>query len=88
LLREAIASEDAEVVRREAHKIHGGAANLTAMPLAAAAERLELLGESGDLAEAPEALDKFEERFQELKRFVSGGDTCNHKSETRAKGSL
>ena len=85
-LREAIARQDAEVVRREAHKIRGAAASLTAMPLAAAAERLESLGETSELSRAGEALDVFEEEFQRLRRFVSGSDTDNHKSETLEKG--
>jgi HPt (histidine-containing phosphotransfer) domain-containing protein len=71
LLREALAAEDCEALRREAHKIRGGAANLTAAPLAAAAERLESLAELGDCREAAGAVTAIETGFQELKRFAA-----------------
>jgi len=71
LLREALAAEDCETLRREAHKIRGGAANLTAMPLAAAAERLESLAELGDCRDAAGAVAAIESGFRELKRFTA-----------------
>jgi len=71
LLRESLAAEDGETLRREAHKIRGGAAQLAAMPLAAAAERLETLAELGDLRVAAGAVAEIESGFQELKRLAA-----------------
>jgi HPt (histidine-containing phosphotransfer) domain-containing protein len=65
-LREAVRNGDTETLRREAHKIKGGAANLTAYPLAAAARELEELAKTGRVAEAQTSLDQLEYRFDEL----------------------
>ena len=70
LLKEALEKQDSETLRKEAHKIRGGAGNLTAMQLAMAAERLEKLAQSGKLDEAAEQLVQLEKEFDRLKQFV------------------
>jgi signal transduction histidine kinase/CheY-like chemotaxis protein/HPt (histidine-containing phosphotransfer) domain-containing protein len=67
----ALAVGDAETVRREAHRIRGGAANLTAYPVAAAAEHLESLAESGNLKDAAAACSEFQAEFERLRQFLS-----------------
>lgn len=68
-IRQAIADGQGGVVRREAHSIKGGAANLTAEDLSTAAHELEILGESGDLAKGSEAVQKLEKEFRRLELF-------------------
>ncbi len=70
LLKEALEKQDSETLRKEAHKIRGGASTLTAMQLAMAAERLEKLALSGKLDEAAEQLTELEKEFNRLKQFV------------------
>lgn len=72
-VREALQRGDRETVRREAHRIRGGAANLTAYPLAAVAGRLEGLAAQGDPADALRTWDDFENEFQRLKRYLADG---------------
>lgn len=71
ILEQAITAGDAETVRREAHSIKGGAANLTAEKLRAVAFELENIGHSGELGEAGEALARLTEEFQKLVDFVN-----------------
>lgn len=73
LVREALERGDRETVRREAHRIRGGAANLTAYPLATIAGRLESLAKEGDLADALRTWDDFQQEFQCLKEYLSSG---------------
>ena len=68
---QAITEGDAEVVRREAHSIKGGAANLLANALSAVAFELENIGKSGVLSEGAETLEKLEREFFRLERFVT-----------------
>lgn len=70
LLKKALEKQDSETLRKEAHKIRGGASNLTAMQLAMAAERLETLAQSGKLDEAAEQLVQLEKEFDRLRQFV------------------
>ena len=57
---EALADQDPEKLRREAHSIKGGAAVLSAGPLLEAAATLEEIGRSGDLSGAEEAFMRLE----------------------------
>ncbi len=57
-IRQAIADDDSETVRREAHAIKGGAANLLAIPLSEAARQLEELGNSAELSSIPAVFEK------------------------------
>ncbi len=65
-LMSACSSGRSETLHRAAHSIKGGAANLRAMELSAAARAVEEIGESGDLAGCPEAIEKLQ---IELNRF-------------------
>ncbi|MCP3891650.1 MAG: response regulator, partial [Desulfobulbaceae bacterium] len=69
-IRQAIADGDAEVVRREAHSIKGGSANLTADSLSDIAFELEKTGSSGVLEGSLETLDLLEKEFKRLEEFT------------------
>ncbi|MCI0470542.1 MAG: ATP-binding protein, partial [Candidatus Aminicenantes bacterium] len=60
-----------EKIRFEAHKIKGGAANLAAVPLSAAARRLEAIAETGDLTAAREALAALKNEFEKLQAWLT-----------------
>jgi len=70
ILKEALEKQDNETIRKEAHKIRGGAANLTAMSLSVVAEKLEGLAQTGTLDEIAEQLILIEKEFDKLKQFV------------------
>ena len=70
LIHQALQRGDRETVRREAHRIRGGAANLTAYPLAAIAGRLESLAKEGDPADALRLWNDFQQEFQRLKEYL------------------
>jgi two-component system sensor histidine kinase/response regulator len=73
VLRDYVTAGDGERMSREAHAIKGGAANLTAMELSNAALSIEMIGKSGNLEGAPEALENLEKGLEslqtELKRW-------------------
>ena len=69
-IREALDRADAEILRREAHAIKGGAANLAAAELSSAAAELEKTARSGSLGEAPGGLAKLERAYRRLDEFV------------------
>jgi len=73
LMREALHRGNRETVRREAHRIRGGAANLTAYPLAAIAGRLESLAKEGDPADAMQTWEDFQREFKRLQEYLSSG---------------
>lgn len=52
----ALTQEDAETIRREAHSIKGGAANIHAHPLSRTAKTIEELAKAGALTEIPKAV--------------------------------
>ena len=70
IIRQAIPEGDAEVVRREAHSIKGGAANLTADELSKIAFELENIGTSGVLEQSIETLERLEQAFSRLEHFA------------------
>lgn len=70
-LRQAVSDGDAELVRREAHSIKGGAANLTADELSKIAFKLENIGQSEVLEEGFEVLGRLEKEFQRLEAYAS-----------------
>ncbi len=72
IMQKALIDGDAARLAAESHAIKGGAANLTAMALAEAAFTLETIGQSGDLAPGPLALEQL---ATELDRLVSYADT-------------
>ena len=69
-LRQAISDGDAELVRREAHSIKGGAANLTADDLSRVAFELENIGKSGTLGASTVILERLEKEFCRLDAFA------------------
>jgi HPt (histidine-containing phosphotransfer) domain-containing protein len=69
-IRQVILDGDAEVVRREAHSIKGGAANLTAYSLSKVAFELENIGKSGVLEGGTEVLERLEKEFHRLEGYA------------------
>lgn len=69
-IRKALSFGDAETVKKEAHAIKGGAANISAMPLSRVAYELESKGKSHELNGAGEITDSLEREFEALKRFI------------------
>jgi signal transduction histidine kinase/DNA-binding NarL/FixJ family response regulator len=68
----AVASGDAQTLRSEAHKVKGGAANLTALPLSAAAAELERIARSGEFSRAGEAMGEFRREWERLCDYLEG----------------
>lgn len=69
-LHEALDRADAELLRREAHAIKGGAANLAAAELSSAAAELEKTAKSGALGEAGGGLEKLAQAYRRLDEYV------------------
>ena len=70
-IRDAIASDCPGEVEKEGHAIKGGAANLTAEPLASAAYALERAGRAKDLSGGNTLLDDLVREFERLRAEVS-----------------
>jgi CheY-like chemotaxis protein/HPt (histidine-containing phosphotransfer) domain-containing protein len=70
LIGEAIEHGDAQTVRAQAHSIKGGAANLTADPLAKLALDLETRGKTGRLEGAGDVVHQMEDMIQQVKTCV------------------
>ena len=71
-IRQGISDGNSEIVKREAHAIKGGAANLTANTLSEIAYELETIGKSGELGEKGKmVLEKLEQEVHRLKAFAS-----------------
>jgi HPt (histidine-containing phosphotransfer) domain-containing protein len=64
--RDALVAGNASGVMRAAHTLKGAVGNFCAPAAAVAALRLEMLGQSGHLAEAPAALAELEILFGQL----------------------
>ncbi|MDD2670992.1 MAG: PAS domain S-box protein [Syntrophales bacterium] len=69
-IRRALAGGDAESVRREAHAIKGGAANLTAEKLSGLALELETNAKNRTLCSADRIVDDLEEELEVLMSYV------------------
>ena len=69
-IRQAISDGDAEVIRKEAHAIKGGAANLTADDLSRTALELENIGKSGVLEGGMEITKRLEKELCRLGNYV------------------
>jgi len=69
-IRQAIQKSETETVRKEAHRIRGGAANLTAMPLAAAASLLEEEAGSPTPSDLEKTCGLMETEFKRLKDYL------------------
>lgn len=70
IIRVALEKGDAETVRREAHSIKGGAANICAESLSLAAWKLEKAGKSGSLGNGREMLGELQHEFGRLEAYV------------------
>jgi PAS domain S-box-containing protein len=71
-IRDALAAGDAVGVRRSAHGLKGSAGYVGAARAVEAARRLELIGEAGDLAPAPDALRALEVEIEQLTAALAG----------------
>ncbi len=71
-LRQAYAEGDTDFIEREAHKLKGGAGNLTAVPLARVASELEKACHSGALEGAGRLIERLEGEFRRLEAYVNG----------------
>lgn len=83
IIGRALDTGNAEVVRKEAHAIKGGAANLAADELAGAALDLEKIGASGNLDGGCQGLDSIAEALERLDGFLDDTDIgrINSRSE-------
>ena len=66
----AIQKKDGETIRKEAHAIKGGAANLMAIDLSKAASALETLAKSGSLDQSDLLLESLEKEFVRFENYV------------------
>ncbi len=73
-IKEALDQKDMITVKREAHKIKGGASNLVAMPLSNAAAKLEK--QSANENAAGEMFDQLEKEYKYFVNYVSEMDTA------------
>lgn len=71
IFREAIVNDDIAAVRMEAHKLKGGAANLTAMRIAKIATEIESLAKANTLEGVGVLVDSLKKEFEELKVYIS-----------------
>ena len=69
-LRQAILDDDAEIVRKEAHSIKGGAANLSADVLSEIAFELENAGKPKAIGTSTGILGRLEEEFDRLNAYA------------------
>ena len=69
IMRTAIQEGTAEVVRKEAHSIKGGSANICADDLSQVALEMENLGKSGSVDKGQEILLRLEKEFDRLNRY-------------------
>jgi two-component system sensor histidine kinase/response regulator len=65
-LRESLANEDADTLRRTAQALKGAASNLCAPRTCAAAQQLEAIGHSGILTGAPQAVRALQQELDRL----------------------
>jgi len=71
IIRQALMNQDADSVRKEAHSIKGGAANLRAAALSRMAFELEHIAKSGELERGGEVLKRFEDELNDLEKMQS-----------------
>ncbi|WZP00664.1 Hpt domain-containing protein [Isosphaeraceae bacterium EP7] len=64
----ALARGDTAQVHRSAHSLKGSASNFSAGPVVESALRLELMGKSGNLADAPSEFRALEANLLDLER--------------------
>jgi HPt (histidine-containing phosphotransfer) domain-containing protein len=69
-IEEAVKSEDAESVQKNAHSIKGAAGNLSAEKLKTVALTIENMGREGDLSGAASQIDILKSEIEALKGFA------------------
>ncbi len=70
-LRDAIGSSDADAVMRGAHSIKGELSCLGAVAAANTAQKLETMGSSREMAQAPEVFSILEREVQAVSRVLA-----------------
>lgn len=73
-IQTALSSNDFQRIQKESHAIKGGAANLTAMALSAAASALEQAGKDQDPDRSRDLIKLLNRSFADLTRFIHGSD--------------
>ena len=71
-LAEAVERAEAPTVQAVAHKLKGACAYVGAEPMRRIAQRMEAIGHSGQLGEAPAALAELEREFHRAAAFIGG----------------
>jgi len=69
-IQAAVNAADAAVLQHAAHSLKGLASSLSAYEVVGAAARLEHVGASRNLAEAPQTLDEVNQRVEELNNAI------------------
>ncbi len=67
----AMQEDNTELVRLESHTIRGGAANLTAFPLAYAAKQLEIMSSENRLSDGSQVYESMKEELARLDDYVN-----------------
>ena len=75
-LRSFVENGQAEQAGGQAHKIKGGAGNVTALAFQETADDMERAGKAGDMASLQKLLPELEQRFLQLKAKMESDDTC------------
>jgi len=70
-LQEAMARQDPKGVEAKAHRLKGVMANVGGMVAREIGQRLETMGEQGNLAGGPDALDAFEKEIGRVLAFYA-----------------
>jgi CheY-like chemotaxis protein len=70
-IRRAVGAADAKALRAAAHALKGAAANFAAAGVTDAALELQQIGDSGEMSEAPAALDRLEGELATLRRALT-----------------
>ncbi|MGA9887592.1 MAG: response regulator [Candidatus Acidiferrales bacterium] len=77
-IRDALRKQDAKTLERAAHSLKGCVGNFFSQGARETAQRLELLGKSGDLAGAEELAHLLEEQIGEFNRVLAGNIAAVH----------
>ena len=75
VMEKALADNDTEALRRAAHAIKGGAANLTANYLSKTASELEDICKSGDLKQSSKSIGQLKNELFRLKEYIQNHDS-------------
>lgn len=80
IIRESIANEDRERIRREAHAIKGGAATMEAHTLSNAAAHLEMLSTDGQMKAIDAGFGDLSNEFDRFREFISQWKGSDHEN--------